>query len=241
MAGHHRAVFRRPEDLRVHRQLLYRAAAPVFRLRGYREATLKELAATCGLSIPALYRYFSSKRDFALYPLSAANRPTSHCFSDAADDPFVHLQLWLDHAAGERDDFLLAMRLGGELRENGGLSDEHFETFEFHIDLLAALLRATAPGLRDQHARELVESLLAMSFGADAIGVRWSQTTARTRFMQLLTRDLVRTGADRARLAEMLLSEAGHPEHGPCSLQVAPTGAFFDKGPSGLTPNPART
>ncbi|MEJ7697786.1 MAG: helix-turn-helix domain-containing protein [Candidatus Limnocylindrales bacterium] len=80
MGNQKRADLRAPDSLRVRRQALYRLAAPVFRRHGYRQATLKQLAAACGMSIPALYRYFPSKRDFALYPLSAANRPDGRVF-----------------------------------------------------------------------------------------------------------------------------------------------------------------
>ena len=234
MAVERRAFFRTAEDLRVHRQRLYRRAAPVFRRHGYRDAGLKELAVACGLSIPALYRYFPSKRDFALYPLSAANRPTEACFEQASDDPYVHLQLWLYHAASERRDYLLALRLGAELQSRRGLSDEHIQTFGYHIGLLAGLLRQTAPRLRERRAREIAETLLAASFGADAIGARWTPAEAHGRFVQLLGRDLVRCGASATALDHFLVAGA-HPSHGPCSIEVASNGDFFANGPDSLT------
>ena len=240
MAVERRAFFRTAYDLRVHRQELYRRAAPVFGRHGYRDAGLKELAAACGLSIPGLYRYFPSKRDLALYPLSEANRPGNGCFISAPDDPIVHLQLWLDHAAWERRDFLLALRFAGELGETGGLSDEHTATFAYHIALLVSLLRGAAPRLGEQRARELVEALLAMSFGAEAIGVHWSPATARVRFVQLLARDLIRCGADRTKLGHTLI-DASHPPHGPCSIELASKADSFANRPQRLTPDFART
>lgn len=226
-----RAVFRTPEDLRVHRQRLYRRAAPVFRRHGYHGATLKQIASACGLSIPALYRYFPSKRDLALYPLSAANRPDGECFERASSDPVIHLRLWLDHAAAERPDFLLALRLTAGMGEEGRLSDEHIETFRFHIGLVADVLRATAPALPERRAREMVETLLAMSLGAPAIGSDWVAEMAWTRFVRLLEPDLVRGGANASRLRDVLSSLQEHPEHGPCSLGLASKGDFFAKSP----------
>ena len=235
MLGESRAFFRTADELRVHRQQLYRRAAPVFRQQGYRDSPLKQLAAACGLSIPGLYRYFPSKRDLALFPLSGANRPTDSCFAQAWDDPVVHLRVWLDHAAWERSEFLLALRLGLELlRERGGLSDEHTETFNFHIGLLADLLRGAAPRLGQRRARQMAESLLAMSFGADAIGVEWTPAVARMRFVQMLAPDLIRGGASAPRLADTLIAE-GHPPHGPCALELAPNRELFAISPARLT------
>ncbi len=228
-----RAVFRTPEDLRVHRQRLYRRAASVFRRRGYQQATLKEIASACGLSIPALYRYFPSKRDLALYPLSAANRPDGSCFERASSDSLVHLRLWLDHAAAERPDFLLALRLTPGMGDEGRLSDEHMETFRFHIGLVADVLRASAPALPERRARELVETLLAMSFGAPAIGSDWVVATAWARFVRLLVPELVHAGADRGRMRGILSIRLEHPEHGPCSLEVASNADFFAKSTVG--------
>jgi AcrR family transcriptional regulator len=240
MAIQARAFFRTPDDLRVHRQQLYRRAAPVFRRHGYRQATLKQLAAACGLSIPALYRYFPSKRDFALYPLSAANRPDGECFGRASSDPLIHLRIWLDHAAWERQDFLLAVRLGLEMGEQAGLSEEHRQTFGFHIGLVSGWLPAAAPGLTERRARELTESLLAISFGAEAIGNDWAPVTARTRFIGLLVPDLVRAGAEPDRIREAMSTEHLHPPHGPCSIELASNAVFFAMSRIHLTETPAK-
>jgi len=241
MGNQARADLRAPDSLRVRRQALYRLAAPVFRRHGYRQSTLKQLAAACGMSIPALYRYFPSKRDFALYPLSAANRPDGECFLRASSDHFVHLRIWLDHAAWERQDFLLALRLGLEMGEPAGLSVEHRQTFEFHICLVAGLLCATAPGLSDGRARELTESLLAVSFGAEAIGTRWTPVTARSRFIRLLVPELVRAGADPGRIREAMSAHHPHPPHGPCSIDLASNASFFAMPRIRLTETQART
>lgn len=240
MAAERRAFFRTAEDLRVHRQQLYRRAAPVFQRRGYRDVGLKELAAACGLSIPALYRYFPSKRDFALYPLSEANRPTGACFEGAPDDPYVHFQLWLDHAAWERRDFLLALRLGAQLNDRGGLGDEHTQTFRYHISLLARLICAIAPRLSERRAREAAESMLAMSVGADTIGAHWSPAAARAHFVQMLERDLVRGGANATHVSQILADDA-HPAHGPCSIEVASTTDSVANSSRRLTAEPDGT
>ncbi len=58
-------------DIYKHRYDLYVRAAPVFRAFGYRQVTMKALAHACGVSAPALYHYFPSKLDFALFPIGA--------------------------------------------------------------------------------------------------------------------------------------------------------------------------
>lgn len=236
-----RAFFRTPEDLRVRRQELYRKAAPIFRRHGHRETTLKQVAAACGMSIPALYRYFPSKSALALYPLSEANRPDDECFRRASADPLVHLRLWLDHAAWERPDFVLALRLGLEMGATAGLSDEHRETFGFHIGLVAGILRAAASDLTERRARELTESLLAMSFGAEAIGTDWSPLTARARFIRLIVPDLVNAGAEPERVREAMSTTNPHPAHGPCSIEVASNAVFFATPQLRLTDTLTRT
>lgn len=109
--------------------------------------------------------------------------------------------MWLDHAAWERQDFLVALRLGLEISDDDGLNEEHRQTFDFHIALLSGLLRSIAPGLSERRAGELVESLLALSFGAAVIGTEWTPAEARTRFIRLLMPDLVRSGGSSSAFA----------------------------------------
>ena len=82
------------DDLYARRRELYRRGAPVFRRYGYREATLKTLARACGLSIPALYRYFPSKRAFALFPLVALYPELNSPPPDVSGDPSALLSGW---------------------------------------------------------------------------------------------------------------------------------------------------
>ncbi len=222
-----RAVLRTGDDLRARRQQLYHLAAPVFRQHGYRDVTLKQLASACRLSTPALYRYFPSKKAFALFPISAANRPDPECFWAVTADPVVHLRLWLDHAAWERADFLLAVRLASEMGDEGGLGEEHLETFAFHQSLVASILTRVAPRLADREAREMAESLLAVSFGGETIGSDWSATAARRRFARLLLPELIRGGGDVGRLREVISPRFPHPDHYPCVIRLSPDGSFF--------------
>ena len=84
------------DELFARRRELYVRAAPVFLKHGYRGATLKALANACGLSIPALYRYFPSKRAFALYPLVSLYPELHAPRPDATTgDPLSRLSSWI--------------------------------------------------------------------------------------------------------------------------------------------------
>ncbi len=92
----------RSDEPYARRRELYVRAAPVFRKHGYRGATLKALADACGLSIPAIYRYFPSKKAFALFPLAALypelQAPPPNV---TAGDPLELLAGWVEAAAAE--------------------------------------------------------------------------------------------------------------------------------------------
>lgn len=97
---------------------LYKKAAPVFRTFGYGQVTMKALAHACGVSAPALYRYFPSKLDFALFPL--AEPPTGYCgalMTAAARghaDPLRALRAALEAAVAHADLLALGVRLAIE-------------------------------------------------------------------------------------------------------------------------------
>ncbi|HET8569349.1 MAG TPA: helix-turn-helix domain-containing protein [Candidatus Limnocylindria bacterium] len=107
-----------------HRHLLYAKAAPVFRAFGYRQVTMKALAHACGVSAPALYRYFPSKLDFALFPLTEP--PTGYCSmllneaADAEPDGLRALRAALVEAIAHVDLVVLAVRLAIEAGRDAG-------------------------------------------------------------------------------------------------------------------------
>src|SRR5690242_16263085 len=105
-------------DMYGHRHDLYLKAAPVFRAFGYRQVTMKALAHACGVSPPALYRYFPSKLDFALFPLELP--PEGSCrvvmtrAAEAQTEPLHALRAGLEAALVDIDSIVLAVRLALE-------------------------------------------------------------------------------------------------------------------------------
>lgn len=170
------------------RRELYLRAAPVFRQRGYRGATLKALANVCGLSIPALYRYFPSKRALALFPLRSLYPELHGPPPDVtADEPVSHLAGWIEGAVAEMPNYLLAARLVREV----GLDDEEQRKVDAnladHLTVLAALARRAGPHLNDRAAQELARAMVNLVFGPSMTGLD-PEPQALRRALQALLR-----------------------------------------------------
>lgn len=134
---------------------------------------MKALAHACGVSAPALYRYFPSKLDFALFPL--AEPPTGYCatmLTAAADghaDPLRGLRAMLETAVAHADLIALAMRLAIEAGQ-----DEEEEISRNRIDSLDATMRdvllrcVPALGARAQDFAHTLVSLVVTAGAARA-------------------------------------------------------------------------
>jgi hypothetical protein len=154
------------------RRELYIRAAPVFRKHGYRSATLKALANACGLSIPGLYRYFPSKRAFALFPLNSLYPELHGPPPDvAAGDPLWHLAAWIEGAVAEMPNYLLAARLSHEV----GLDNEEQRKVDAnladHLAILGGLARRAGPHLDHRAARELARTMVNVVLGPALTGL----------------------------------------------------------------------
>lgn len=149
---------------------LYEKAAPVFRTFGYRQVTMKALAHACGVSAPALYRYFPSKLDFALFPL--ADPPAGYCgtlmMTAAAvhADPLRGLRAALEVAVAHADLLALGVRLAIEAGrdERDVLPREHLDSLDATItDVLIQCVPALGP-----RARDLAHTLVSLVVAAGA-------------------------------------------------------------------------
>lgn len=175
------------EEPFARRRELYVRAAPVFRRHGYRGATLKALASACGLSIPALYRYFPSKKAFALFPL-VAMYPELHAPPPdiSAGDPATHLSGWIEAAVAEAPNYILAARL---LREVGLRDDEQGRldaSLKRHIGLVSDLARRAAPHLSEGAARELASTMINVALGPALTGIEPAPGGLRSELRALL-------------------------------------------------------
>lgn len=173
-------------DPYARRRDLYARAAAVFRTKGYRGATLKALANACGLSIPALYRYFPSKKAFALFPLAALYPELHGSPPDPGGDPVTLLGRWVDAAAIEMPNYTLALRLAGEV----GLSPDERRTIDAnltsHVEFLSAIARRAAPRLDERTARELAATMISITAGPATTGLASEPASLRRQLRALL-------------------------------------------------------
>lgn len=169
------------------RRELYLRAAPVLRAYGYRGSTLKALANACGLSIPALYRYFPSKKALALFPLVALY-PELHAPPPdvSAGDPAAHLAAWIEAAVSEAPNYVLAARL---IREAGLTDDEQRRmdaALANHITLLGDLAVRAAPHLTEARSRELAATMINVAVAPAMTGIEPEPAAQRRELRALL-------------------------------------------------------
>lgn len=149
---------------------LYSRAAPLFRKHGYRGTTLKALARVCGLSIPALYTYFPSKKSFALFPLVALYPQLHEPAPDLTSvDPRMVLAGWVYEAVVHMPEYVLALRLAQEAGLDPGEQERISATLAGHVSFLARTLVSVAPHLDEGRATDLAQAMIDM---AVATGVR---------------------------------------------------------------------
>ena len=176
----------RSDDPAGRRRELYARAAGVFRRHGYRGTTVKALARACGLSIPGLYRYFPSKRAFALFPLQALYPELQARPPDLAGDPVGLLRVWVDAAAADMPNYVLALRLARE----AGLTEDEQRRVEANLTAHAAavggLARRAAQDLDERAATELAWAMINVACGPALTGVEPQPDGLRRQLRALL-------------------------------------------------------
>ena len=184
---------------------LYVKAVPVFRTFGYRQVTLKALAHACGLSAPALYRYFPSKLEFALFPLGTP--PTGHCATmlrraaEAHADPLRGLRAALEAALEEVDLIVLGLRLALEAGRDVPDLWATRDLDGFEQGLSDVMLRCV-PGLGDG-ARDLAHMLTSLVISAAATNDDVSPDVVLRRGITVVRAYCVAAGVDALRFDEV--------------------------------------
>lgn len=191
-----------------HRRDLYARAAPLFRSFGYRQVTMKALAHACGVTASALYRYFPSKLDFALFPLDPT--PTGYCAAmlhqAAAQhaDPVRGLRAAIESGLADIELLVLSTRLAIEAGQDApDVFAAH--SFDGAMTAIGEIALRCAPDL-DGRAQDLSHSLMSLVISAAAskedlpAGQLW-------RISRVLVRAyLVDAGIPAARLDEVFAS-----------------------------------
>lgn len=169
------------------RYQLYVRAAPVFRKYGYRGSTLKALATACGLSIPALYRYFPSKKAFALFPLRSLYPELHGPPPDVTVGyPITHLAGWIEGAVAEMPYYLLALRLAREVGLRDTEQHRNDANLSEHIAIVSDLALRAGPHLDQRAARELASTMINVALGPALTGVEPAPEGLRRQLRALL-------------------------------------------------------
>lgn len=174
------------DDPHARRRELYTRAAPVFRRYGYRGATLKALARACGLSIPALYRYFPSKKAFALFPLVALYPELHEAPPDVRSDPSALLAGWVEAAVAEMPNYTLALRLAREASVSTDEQRRMDANLASHVEVLGGIARRAAPHLEARAADELAATMISIAVGPAATGLEADPVALRRQLRALL-------------------------------------------------------
>jgi AcrR family transcriptional regulator len=187
---------------------LYEKAAPVFRTFGYRQVTMKALAHACGVSAPAVYRYFPSKLDFALFPL--ADPPTGYCVTmmttaaAAQSDPLRALRAALEMGVAHSDLLALGVQLAIEAGqdEQAVISSDRLDSLDASMaEVLLHCLPALGP-----RARDLAHTLVSLVVAAGAAKGSLAPEDLWRQGGQVLRSYLVDAGISEARFREVFAS-----------------------------------
>jgi AcrR family transcriptional regulator len=187
---------------------LYAKAAPVFRTFGYRQVTMKALAHACGVSAPALYRYFPSKLDFALFPL--AEPPTGYCATlltraaDAHADPLLSLRAALEAAVAQADLMALGVQLAIEAGRDGpdAFSRDRLDSLDATIrDVLLRCVPTLAVS-----AQDLAHTLVSLVVASAAAGASLAPEDLWRQGGAVVRGYLLSAGVDDARICEVFAS-----------------------------------
>jgi len=189
-----------PDPLELRRREIFTLAAPVFRARGYRGATIKALAHACHLSPAGLYHYFDSKADLATYIVRQPHLEWRTVHVDPAVDPLVQLRGIIDLAIRELPDFLLALDMAEEL-EVPGMARFRRGLFAEGEAVIGRYIAAVRPGMTPEAARDLAGLVLALLIGSHEIGdgVPAAVATTRERIIRVLRAELVPIAVESAR------------------------------------------
>jgi AcrR family transcriptional regulator len=188
------------------RHELFRLAAPVFRARGYRGATIKELAHACHLSPAALYHYFPSKAAFATFLIDEKHLDWDSTRIDPDLDPLIQLRMTVDVVIDVLPAYLLAVDLARQMGRP--LSQPQLAGFFGQGEtIFGRVIEAAAPSLQPDGARELARRVLAVIVAGPTTGLAADPASVRAAAIDVLRLHLVHVGVDADRFDRAMVSD----------------------------------
>jgi AcrR family transcriptional regulator len=185
------------------RHELFRLAEPVFRMHGFRGATIKALAHACHLSPAALYHYFPSKAAFATFLIDEDRLDWDSTFIDPDIDPLVQLRMSVDLVIEVLPTYLLAIDLAREIGRP--LAQPELARFFGQGEaVFGRVLAAAAPSLVPDDAREIARRTLAIIVAGPTTGLAADPASVRATTIDLLRLHLVRVGIDAGHFDEAM-------------------------------------
>jgi AcrR family transcriptional regulator len=187
------------------RHELFRLAAPVFRVHGYRGATIKALAHACHLSPAALYHYFPSKAAFATFLIDEDHLDWDSTRIDPDIEPLVQLRMTVDVVIEVLPAYLLAVDLAREVGRP--LSQPQLARFFRQGEaIFGRVIAAAAPDLESEAARELARRVLAIIVAGPTTGLAADPVSVRVAAVDVLRIHLVRVDVDADRFDSAMVT-----------------------------------
>lgn len=153
---------------REQRWTMYAAARPVFERSGFRDATIAELAWSCGLRPASIYHYFPSKAAFALFPLNSENGLCHawHVYAEQLPaDPLVRLDGLLDYVSRHIDSIGLALKLASEMSDEASVAAAARSALaQARVDF-RDMAKTIQPGIDAARADDLFQAVATMAVG----------------------------------------------------------------------------
>lgn len=149
------------------REVIERAATQVFAERGYRGASIEEIARRSGISVPVVYDHFASKQDLH-------ERLLERHYAELRDIWYTHaasggpVDQWVPRAIDAWFGYVEANRFAGRMLFRDTTGDPHIEAL--HRDIQERSRAALMPLVaREVDAVPVVEGLS----GADTLELAW--------------------------------------------------------------------
>ncbi|MBP2386004.1 TetR/AcrR family transcriptional regulator [Paeniglutamicibacter kerguelensis] len=156
------------------REEILRTALAIFSREGYRGTSLREVARSCGLSLPGLMHYFDSKEDLLAAILKKRDEHDFAAQHEVGGDPFKTISGVMRHNAEVPGLVQLYATLSAAASDPAHPAHDFFvgRYRDFRVTLAETLRERQSAGLlaADRDAEKLAAIIIAV---ADGLQVQW--------------------------------------------------------------------
>lgn len=167
---------------KIKRREILLAAIEVFSRRGYRGASIREIAETVGLTQAGIFHYFASKEELFVEVL----RVREELGEARADDIFEALRLSIQHNANVEGLVHLFVTVSAEAIDEAHPGHEFFRTrYERLVELLRARIAAGQDAGAISSAIDATAAARMLIALADGLQVQWLFDPTRTNMLTI--------------------------------------------------------